>query len=47
MIRAVLDTNTIISGLFWQGAPRTVLHAATLQVYTMLLSEELVTELPP
>ena len=45
MMRAVLDTNTIISGLFWQGPPRTVLREATLRTYDLLMSEDLAPEL--
>jgi putative PIN family toxin of toxin-antitoxin system len=28
MIRVVLDTNTVISGILWKGAPHQVLRAA-------------------
>lgn len=28
MVRAVADTNTVVSGLLWHGAPRRVLDAA-------------------
>jgi putative PIN family toxin of toxin-antitoxin system len=36
-VRVVADTNTLVSGLLWQGHPRRVLEAAragTLQMYT-------------
>lgn len=36
-MRVVADTNTLVSGLLWQGNPRRVLDAAragTLQMYT-------------
>ena len=36
-MRVVADTNTLVSGLLWQGNPRRVLDAAragTLQLYT-------------
>jgi putative PIN family toxin of toxin-antitoxin system len=45
MISAVLDTNTIISGLFWQGPPRTVLQEASLRTYALLMSDDLLAEL--
>lgn len=45
MIRAVLDTNIIISGLFWQGPPRLVLRAGISQTFTLLLSPSLIAEL--
>jgi putative PIN family toxin of toxin-antitoxin system len=35
-MRVVADTNTVVSGLLWQGNPRRVLEAAragTLQLY--------------
>jgi uncharacterized protein len=41
----VLDTNIIISGLFWQGPPRTILRSATFQDFVMLMSVELLAEL--
>lgn len=45
MIRAVLDTNTIVSGLFWGGLPGLVLRAAADEKYTLLLSPEIILEL--
>ena len=44
MIRTVLDTNIIVSGLFWQGTERVVLRSATLQTYTLLVSVEMMAE---
>jgi uncharacterized protein len=43
-MRVVADTNTVVSGLLWHGAPRQVLDAArtgTLELYTsaLLLAE--------
>jgi len=43
-MRVVADTNTVLSGLLWQGAPRQVLEAAragTISLYTsaVLLAE--------
>lgn len=44
-MRAVLDTNTIISGLFWSGSPRRVLRAAESQDLTITTSPPLLGEL--
>jgi putative PIN family toxin of toxin-antitoxin system len=38
-MKVVLDTNTIISGLFWNGAPRQVLdmaHDGLIDLYTSI-----------
>jgi uncharacterized protein len=45
MIRILLDTNTIISGVFWQGAPRQVYQAVLQQEIKPLTSEALLLEL--
>lgn len=49
-MRVVLDTNTVVSGLLWHGAPRSVLDAARnnrIRLYTSaLLIAELETVLP-
>ena len=37
LVRVVVDTNTLVSGLLWHGNPRRVFDAAragTLQLYT-------------
>lgn len=44
LVRLVLDTNTVISGLLWNGPPRRLLEAAlngTVELYTsaVLLAE--------
>ena len=44
LVRLVLDTNTVISGLLWNGPPRRLLDAAlggTVELYTsaMLVAE--------
>ncbi len=44
-MNVVLDTNTIISGLFWKGAPRQVLDLARNGVITLFTSPELLAEL--
>jgi putative PIN family toxin of toxin-antitoxin system len=41
----VLDTNTIISGLFWKGAPRQVLDLARSGTFTLFTSPDLLSEL--
>ena len=44
-MRVVLDTNTIISGLFWDGTPWQVYRAALTGEYTLLASDALINEL--
>ncbi len=41
----VLDTNTVISGLFWKGAPRQVLDRARSGTFTLFTSPDLLAEL--
>jgi putative PIN family toxin of toxin-antitoxin system len=41
----VLDTNTVISGLFWKGAPRRVLDLARDGLISLFTSPELLAEL--
>lgn len=41
----VLDTNTIISGFFWLGAPHHLLEAAKVQRFTSSTCNELIAEL--
>ena|SRR5687767_3994212 len=41
----VLDTNTVISGLFWKGAPRQLLDLARSGTFTLFTSPELLAEL--
>lgn len=38
-MRAVLDTNVLISGLFWKGAPHRCLLAAEGKLFDLVLSE--------
>ena len=45
MIRAVIDTNIIVSAFFWGGSPRVVLNAARLRRFQMNTTEELIDEL--
>lgn len=41
----VLDTNTIISGLFWKGAPRQLLDLARSGTFSLFTSPDLLAEL--
>lgn len=45
MIRAVFDTNIVVSGLLWTGAPSRAIDAAIEGQFTLLASEALLTEL--
>jgi uncharacterized protein len=44
-MNVVLDTNTVISGLFWKGAPRQVLELARAGLITLYSSPKLLVEL--
>jgi len=44
-VRAVADTNTVVSGLLWQGAPRQVLDAARAGKVDLCTSAALLAEL--
>lgn len=43
--RVVLDTNIVVSGLLWTGAPARIIDAAIDEQITLLTSEQLITEL--
>lgn len=45
MIVALYDTNIYISGTFWRGAPRQVLHLAQLGEVEVVTCEQLLDEL--
>ena len=45
MIRAVIDTNVIISGTFWNGVPRQILKASNQGTFTLISSMALLNEL--
>ena len=45
MIKAVLDTNVVISGLLWTGAPRKILKAADEERIFIFTTRELLEEL--
>lgn len=44
-VRAVLDTNVVVSGLLWKGSPRQVLDAARAAAITLYTSSVLLDEL--
>ena len=44
-MHVVADTNTVVSGLLWHGAPRQVLDAARMGTITLVTSATLLVEL--
>ena len=44
-MRAVLDTNVLISGLLWRGAPHECLLSAEASLYELVLAESIFDEL--
>jgi putative PIN family toxin of toxin-antitoxin system len=44
-MRVVLDTNTVISGIFWGGHPRTILQMARSGAIAICTSQSLLDEL--
>ncbi|MBK5971310.1 MULTISPECIES: putative toxin-antitoxin system toxin component, PIN family [Thiorhodovibrio] len=44
-MRIVADTNTVVSGLLWKGAPRQIIEACRHQRITIVTSERLIAEL--
>jgi hypothetical protein len=44
-MKIVLDTNIIISALFWKGAPRLILDLARSGTLTLFTSSDLLNEL--
>ena len=44
-MKLVLDTNTVVSGLLWHGAPRQILDLARSDSVTLFTSPELLAEL--
>ncbi|AHF00004.1 putative toxin-antitoxin system toxin component, PIN family [Thioalkalivibrio paradoxus] len=44
-MRIIADTNTVISGLLWQGAPRQLIDACRAQKLTLVTSPALLAEL--
>lgn len=45
MIRAVADTNTVVSAFLWGGTPRAILDAARSETLTLFTSGALIAEL--
>ncbi len=45
VVRAVADTNTVVSGLLWRGAPRALLDAAKAGTIMLYTSDALLAEL--
>ena len=45
MKKIVLDTNTVISALFWEGKPRRILNLVKIGKYRLLTSSEIEVEL--
>jgi len=43
--KAVLDTNILVSALFWRGAPYRCLVAADAGLYHLIISEPIMDEL--
>ncbi len=44
-MRVVLDTNVLISGLVFGGRPEMVLQMASIRVFSLIVSPEILTEL--
>ncbi len=44
-MRAVLDTNVFISGLFWRGNPFRCIQAAEAGLYELISADEILEEL--
>ena len=44
-MKAVMDTNVLVSALFWRGAPFRCLLAAKAGLYDLVFSEEILVEL--
>lgn len=43
-MRAVLDTNVLISGIFWSGSPSKILDAWTDEKFNIVVSEPILAE---
>jgi putative PIN family toxin of toxin-antitoxin system len=43
-MRAVIDTNVLVSGVFWKGPPREILHAWEHQGFQMVVSKPVLDE---
>ena len=45
MLKVILDTNIIVSGLFWRGSPHKVLEMARRREILAFCSQEMIVEL--
>lgn len=45
MIRAVLDSNVLISSLFWKGLPRHIVDLAIAQHFEAITSPDILSEI--
>ncbi len=45
MVKAVLDTNVLVSALFWRGTPYRCLLVAEAGLYELVISDEILDEL--
>lgn len=43
-MRAVVDTNILMSGIFWRGTPAKILEAAVTQKFQLVLSPQIIQE---
>lgn len=45
-MKVVLDTNVLISGIFWKGAPHAVLTSWVQEKFAAIISREILDEYP-
>lgn len=43
--RVVLDTNVYISGIFWDGKPRSIIHMAKQEKMSVIVSDSIIEEI--
>ena len=43
-MKVVLDTNTLVSGIFWKGTPHTVVRAWAESVFEVIISQDILEE---
>jgi uncharacterized protein len=44
-VKAVLDTNVLLSGFFWKGAPHTCILAAESGLFELIYCDEILSEM--
>ena len=44
MIRAVLDTNVLMSGIFWSGPPSVILQSWQMSKFKLIISPDILNE---